>query len=203
MGHPEAEQALASGSPLKELVPMFSSRAEAYEYFAQHMTQRFASADAHCAHCGQPTEAKPFSFVWRANVHTARTVLLSFVFTTIALLGRTVVSHCIELQFATVHRLCPGCRRRHTLQRALAGLLYYIFFALLIVALLFTVPAVVMLFVAIFNDHGLIWGTLACTLTGLLVLGTLAAGFDWLRRWPIPRAARVVGQFPFALREVV
>jgi hypothetical protein len=201
--NPDADRAIENRRPLKELAPLFSSRVEACEYYAERATQRFFTAGPQCAHCDHPTDTEPLSFVWRANVHTAKTVAFSFFFTAIALLGHTIiVTKCIPVGFATQHRLCPRCRRNYRLRRFAAGFLHYVFFALLIAALLVTVPAVIMLFVAIFYAHEMLLATLAASVAGVVVLALITAGFELLRRWPIPTPLRRVGQFPFALEKV-
>lgn len=90
--NPEADHAILIERPLRELVPKFSSRAQAYEYFAENMSRRYSTAEPQCAHCGQTTDAKPLSFVWRTNVHTARTVAVSFFFSAISLLGQHIIT---------------------------------------------------------------------------------------------------------------
>src|SRR5258708_37628067 len=112
MINPHADNIIERGQPLKEVVPVFPTKIAAYEYFARSMTQRFASADSHCARCGRDCELPPLSFTWRANLHTTKTVLLSFLFSALALFAAHLYSRWVVVQFTTFHRLCSDCQRR-------------------------------------------------------------------------------------------
>jgi len=198
----DADTAIDNGKPLKELVPLFPSRVMAYAYYAQKMAERFLAAKPECADCGQPTNAEPLSFVWRATVHTAKTVGSSFFLTLILLMGGMVQvnqQNFVPVAFSTEHRLCPSCRQRYYLKRAAVGALHYLFFILLFVAFLITAIALVFFFVGLFYAHEMLLGVSSLLTGGLLVSGLLAVGYQKLQRWPIPSPLRRVGQLPFAL----
>src|SRR2546429_10033037 len=124
MSNLQADTMIESGQPLKEVVPIFPTKVAAYEYFARSMTQRFASAETCCAACGKLCEATPFAFTWRANLHTTKTVLLSFLFTALALFAHHLYSRWVVVEFTTFHRLCALCRRRHR-NRSIAVAAHY------------------------------------------------------------------------------
>lgn len=202
--YPAADLAIENGQPLKELVPLFPSRVIAYEYYAEKMAERFLMAKPECADCGQRTDVEPLSFVWRANVHTAKTVVAAFIQTLLSLLGgfvRVNAQDSFPVAFATHHRLCPGCRQRYHLKRATVGALHYLFFVLLFIAFLITALALLFFFVALFYAHELLLGVSGILLGGSLISVLLAIGHERLRRWPVPSTLRRVGQFPFALEK--
>jgi len=114
MSNLQADRIMSSGKPLKDSCSDVSAKTAAYEYFARSMTERFASADLNCAMCGQACEAASIAFTWRANLHTTKTVLVSFLFSALAILAHHLYSRWVVVEFTrTFHRLCPDCRRRH------------------------------------------------------------------------------------------
>ena len=199
MSNLQADRMIESGQPLKELVPIFPTKTAAYEYFARSMTQRFASAELVCAMCGQECEAPPIAFTWRANLHTAKTVLASFLFSALAILAHHLYSRWVVVEFTTFHRLCPHCSRRQRTRTVAVGILNKGLFSVLMLSLFLTVPLVIFLFVAIFAaPEGK-----RLMLTGSVVGATLVVlvvwGFEVCRKSLIPGSLRQIGRFPFFL----
>jgi uncharacterized membrane protein len=199
MSNSQADSMIESGQPLKELAMLFPARVAAYEYFAREMTQRFASAARSCATCGQQCEGQPLAFTWRANLHTTRTVLLSFMFTALAIFAHHLYSRWVVVEFTTFHRLCSRCRRRHRTRSIAVAVLHKVLFAILILLLLVTVPLVIFLFVAIFAAPDGTWMMVTGSALGLALLGVVAWGFEVCRRLLIPDSLRQIGRFPFFL----
>jgi hypothetical protein len=178
---------------------MFPTRIAAYEYFARSMTQRFASADRCCAGCGDPCEASPLAFTWRANLHTTKTVLLSFLLTALTIFAHHLYSHWVVIEFTTFHRLCSSCRRRHRTRSMALTIIHKVLFAVSILLLCLTVPLVIFLFVAIFAAPEGTWMILSGSVLGLALLGLVAWAFETCRRSAIPHSLSQIGQFPFFL----
>ncbi len=201
MANPQADSLIESGQPLKKVIPVFSTKVEAYEYFARSMTRRFASPEAHCAGCGRDCETPAVRFTWRANVHTAKTVLLSFLFTIALLVAGHVFSRCVVVEFTTVHRLCPACQRGNRRRRLAVGLAHKLLFATMMLLLFGTVPFLVFLVAVPFVAPETTWGFLAGAVSGVSLLALTVWGFEACRRWLIPRSLRQVGRFPFRLSD--
>jgi len=199
MSNLQADRIIESGKPLKELVPMFPAKTAAYEYFARSRTERFASADLNCAMCGQACEAPPIAFTWRANLHTTKTVLVSFLFSALAILAHHLYSRWVVVEFTTFHRLCPDCRRRHRARTVAVSVFHKVLFAVLILALFLTVPLVIFLFVAIFVAPEGKRLMLTGAVVGLTFIGMVVWGFEMCRRSLIPGSLRQIGRFPFSL----
>ena len=145
MSTPQADSLIESGQPLRSVASFFPTKVEAYEYFARSMTQRFASPDFHCAMCGRACEELPVSFRWRANLHTTKTVMLSFLITTVAIFAHHLYSRWVVVEFTTFHRLCPQCQHRQRIRSIVVSLLHKALFAVLVLLLCLTVPSVVFL----------------------------------------------------------
>jgi hypothetical protein len=199
MSNLQADRMIENGAPLKELVPLFPAKNSAYEYFARTMTERFASADAHCAGCGRECATAPIAFTWRANLHTAKTVLVSFLLSALAIFAHHLYARWVVVEFTTVHRLCPHCRRRHRVRTVAASILHNVLFALMMMLLLLTVPLVIFLFAAIFVAPEGRKLTFAGSVLGIAMLGLVAWGFELCRTSVIPGSLRKVGRFPFYL----
>src|SRR6266540_3508355 len=174
----QADTFIEVGRPLREVVPMFPSKTAAYEYFARSMTQRFASADLHCADCGQPCDAAPIGFTWRANVHTARTILVSFLLTAVSILAHHLYTRWVVVEFTTFHRMCAQCQSRHRMRGITGGVLQKVLFAVLMLLLFVTVPAVVFLVAMPFIAPKGIWLALVGTATGVGLLALVTWGFE-------------------------
>jgi hypothetical protein len=199
MTNEQAERIIENGRPLKELVPLFPDKIAAYKYFANSMTRRFASPDSHCAMCGRQCETPPVRFTWRANVHTTKTILLSFLLTTLALLAAHLYSRWVVIEFTTFHRLCPDCQHRHRVRSVVVGVIHKGLFAILMLSLFVTVPLVVFLLVIPFIAPEGIWPMLAGSVVGVGLLAHLVWGFETCRRSLIPHSLRQIGRFPFFL----
>jgi hypothetical protein len=199
MSNLQADSMFESGQPLKEVVTLFPTKIAAYEYFARNMTQRFASPDRSCASCGRQCEGQPLAFTWRANLHTTQTVLLSFLFTALAIFAHHLYSRWVVVEFTTFHRLCQSCRRRHRTRSIAVAVLHKVLFAVLMLLLFVTVPLVIFLFVAIVAAPEGTWMMLTGSVLGLALLGAVAWGFEACRRSLIPDSLRQIGQFPFFL----
>ena len=202
MTNPQADSMIESGQPLKELVPLFPTKSAAYEYFARSMTQRFASPDSHCAMCGRDCEAPPVGFTWRANVHTTKTVFLSFLFTSLALAAGHLYSRWVVIEFTTFHRLCPQCQRGHRSRSAVVEFLRYLLFIALMLLLFLTVPLIVFAFAVPFIGLDGAWWLLAGAVVGVGLLTLVVRGFEVCRRLLIPHSLRQIGRFPFMLHAV-
>ena len=199
MTNPQADSMIESGRPWNEVAPLFPTKIAAYEYFARSMTHRFASADSHCAMCGRQCDTVPVAFTWRANLHTTKTVLLSFLITAMAIFGNHIYSRWVVVQCTTFHRLCPDCRRRHRTRRLAAAVLHKLLFAVLILLVFLTVPSIIFLFVAIFAAPEVRWLMLGISFVGVALLGLVAWSFELCRRILIPGPLRQIGRFPFFL----
>jgi len=199
MTNPQADGMIESGRPWNEVAPLFPTKIAAYEYFAGSMSRRFASADSHCAMCRRQSDTVPIAFTWRANLHTTKTVLLSFLITAMAVFAHHLYSRCVVVQFTTLHRLCSDCRRRHRTRRLAAAFFQKLLFAALILLLFLTVPSIIFLFVAIFAAPEGKWLMLGISFAGVALLGLVAWGFELCRRFLIPGSLRRIGRFPFFL----
>jgi hypothetical protein len=199
MTNSQADSLIEKGRPLKELVPLFPDKVTAYEYFARGMTGRFASPDTYCAACGRTCDGPPMAFTWRANLHTAKTVIISFLFSALALFAAHLYSRWVVVQFTTFHQLCPECQRRHRIQSVIVGVLHKVLFAILMLLLFLTVPVIVFAFAVPFIAPEGIWVTLAGAVIGVGLLVLVAQGFEACRKSLIPKSLRQIGQFPFSL----
>jgi len=202
MSNLQADSAIESGKPLKEVVPMFPSKVAAYQYFANSMSKRFSFADTYCAKCGMPCKTPPLTFTWRANLHTTKTVLVSFLFTALAIFAHHLYSRWVVVEFATQHRLCPACQRDHRKRVFMVAILQKALFAVLILILFLTVPAVIFTFMAMFAAPEGTWLFLASSVIGLALLALVVWGFEGCRRFLIPHSLRQVGRFPFVLYRI-
>ena len=202
MTNPQADSMIESGRPLKEVVALFQTKIAAYEHFARSMTQRFALPDSHCIMCGRESDVPPVRFTWRANIHTTKTVVLSFLFTALALFAAHLYSRWVVIEFATFHRLCPQCQRRHRFRRIVVGILRNVLFAVLILALLLSVPAIIFTFAAPFIEPRGAWVMLAGAIVGVGLLALVISGFEKCRTSLIPRSVRQIGRFPFFLYDL-
>ena len=199
MPNPQADSMIESGRPWNEVIPLFPTKISAYEYFAGSMARRFASADSHCAACGRQCDTAPIAFTWRANLHTVKTVLVSFLITAITIFGTHLYSRWVVVEFTTFHRLCPACRRRHRIRGFAVALLQHLLFAALILLVILTVPSFIFLFLAIFAMPECRWQTFGISLIGVLLLGLVMWGFAMSKRFLIPESLRQIGRFPFFL----
>jgi len=197
--HPRADSMIENGRPWKDLFPFFPNKEAAYQYFAFYMSQRFNASAPYCAMCERPCDLPPKTFIWRANLHTKKTVLLSFIFSAIAVWTGGLYSRWIAVQFATVHCLCMDCQRRHHNRKVLAAVAHKILFAALILLLCLTVPLVVfsLAFIFIMPEGIKMFGLLSLIGAGLLLLVTW--GIDGCRRAIIPKSLHQIGRFPFFL----
>jgi hypothetical protein len=199
MTNPQADGMIESGQPLKDLVPIFPTKIAAYEYFARSMTRRFALPDSHCVMCGQDSDAPPVKFTWRANVHTTKTLLLSFLFTALALFAAHLYSRWVVIEFATFHRLCPDCQRRYRSRRIVVGITHKVLFALLMLLLFLTVPLIIFLVAMPFIAPEGARSFLAMSVVGVGLLAVVMWAFEGCRRSMIPHSLRKIGRFPFVL----
>jgi len=195
----QADKMIENGRPLKELARIFPAKTTACQYFARFMSERFASADSNCAMCGRPCETAPICFTWRANLHTTKTVLMSFLFITLAIFAHHLYSRWVVVEFTTFHRLCPQGRRRHRLRRMAVGFVQMVLFAVLMLLLFLTVPRVIFVFVAIFVAPEGRRLMLAGSLAGIALLGLVVWGFEICRTYLIPKSLHQIGRFPFFL----
>jgi hypothetical protein len=199
-----ADQLIDSGRPLKELVPTFPTKIEAYQYFAASMSQRFATPASRCAGCDRPCEEPPFNFIWRANLHTTKTVFWSFFWSATAILARRLYSQWLVVEFKTVHRFCLECQRRHRSRGIFIAIFEKLLFALLILLLFLTIPLAVFLFAMPFIAQkgemlkGVI-GFLVLSVIGIGLLALVARGFEICRKSLIPDSLRHIGRSPFFL----
>lgn len=201
-GHQQADSIIESGRPLNDLFSLFPTKIAAYEYFARSMSHHFSSPVACCAMCGQPCNLPPINFIWRANLHMAKTILLSFVFSVIALLAQHLYSRWVVVEFATVHRLCLKCQHHRRIRTVIVAVLHKALFAVLILLLILTVPMVVFLFAAFFVAHEGLVPLAIGLIFGLGLLGLVSWGFDVCRRAIIPKSLRQIGRSPFFLYEL-
>jgi ABC-type multidrug transport system permease subunit len=198
----QADSMIESGRPWNEVAPLFPTKIAAYEYFARSMTRRFASPDSHCAMCGRDSDAPPVRFTWRANVHTTKTVLLSFLFTAIALFAAHLYSRWVVVEFATFHRLCPDCQRRHRFRSIVIGITHKVLFALLMLLLFLTVPLIIFFVAMPFIAPEGTWRFLALSVIGVGLLALVMWAFEACRRSLIPHSLRQIGRFPFVLYDL-
>jgi hypothetical protein len=198
----QADNMIECGRPWKDLFLLFSSKRATYEYFAVNRSRRFKAPDTYCAACGQHCDTPPIKFIWRANLHTRKTILLSFVFTMIAVWAYSVYSRWVVVQFVTFHRLCLNCQRQHRNRRIISVVLNKILFSALILFVFLTVPATVFFIASIFviPEARILFAVGA--LIGIGLLGLVAWGFEMCRRAIIPQTLRQIGRFPFFLYEL-
>ena len=154
--------------------------------------------------CGRDSEAPPVSFTWRANVHTPKTVLLSVLFTALALLAAHLYSRWVVVEFTTFHRWCPDCQRRHRSRSIVVGAMHKVPFAVLMLLLFLTVPLVIFLFVMPFTAPEGTRLMLAGSVVGVGLLALVVWGFETCRRSLIPPSLRQIRRFaffPYGLRK--
>jgi hypothetical protein len=197
--NPQADSLIECGQPLKEMARLFPTKVEAYQYFASSMTRTWSSPDRHCCACGRACQEPPMRFTWRANLHTTKTVILSFLFTALALLAHHLYSRWIVVEFTTVHRMCLQCQRRRRIYVVFVAVLHKVLFAILILLLCLTVPAVVFLVAMPFLAPEGIRLFLPASIMGIGLIALVALGFEMCRRLLIPQPLRQVGRFPFFL----
>jgi hypothetical protein len=199
MTNTQTDNMIESGRPLKEIVPLFSDRIAAYQYFAGKMAKSFATPNSNCVECGRECDAPPVGFTWRANLHTTETIVLSFLFTILALFAAHLYSRWVVVEFTTFHRLCAQCQRRHRTRTIMVSFLRNVLFAALMLLLFLTVPVVVFLFAMPFIAPKAIWLPLVGAIIGIGLLIFVAQGFETCRKLLIPHSLRQVGRFPFYL----
>jgi hypothetical protein len=202
MSNPRADGLIESGRPLRELALAFPTKVSAYEYFAQSMTRRFASPDSHCVMCGQACEESPIGFTWRANLHTTKTVVLSFLITAVAVFAHHLYSRWVVVEFTTFHRLCPQCQRRHRTRGIVVSVWHKVLFAILVLLLCLTVPVVIFLAAMPFIAPEGIPVTLGLAVIGVGLLALVLLGFEACRKALIPHSLRQIGRFPFSIHAI-
>jgi hypothetical protein len=202
MNNHQADVLIESGRPLKELTPLFPSRILACEYFARSMSLRFNSPESCCVLCRQNCDLPPVAFIWRANLHNAKTILLSFLLTAVGIFASFVYSRWVVVEFTTFHRLCTSCQLRLRFRSTYIGVLQKALFAVLMLLLFLTVPVVIFFFVAIFGAPEGMRKTLAGGIIGMGFLVLVGWGFEACRKAMIPPSLRLIGRFPFFLRGI-
>jgi hypothetical protein len=201
MSNPAADKVIDSNMSLRWLAPLFPDRIAAYHYYARTMALRHGEADCLCGMCRRHCDTAPMRFTWRANLHTAKTVLISFLLSAFTLLFHHLHTRCVVVRFTTVHRLCRDCRSRLRRRRIAVVLFHNLLFAALILALI-VVMLLLFAVVASFWTREIRVVILAAFLGSLLVLGLVVWGFELNRRWLIPYYIRAIGRFPFFLEGV-
>jgi hypothetical protein len=199
VNNPQADSLIEKGRPLKELAELFPDKVSACEYFARSMSARFSSPEPRCVMCHRTCDEAPVRFNWRANLHNVKTILLSFLYTALAIFAHHLYSRWIVVEFTTVHRLCASCQRRHRHRRVFMAILQKFLFVALILLLILTVPLVIFFFVAMFAAPEGIRVMLAGAVTGLGLLVLVAWAFEGCRKRLIPSSLRGIGRFPFFL----
>jgi hypothetical protein len=194
-----ADNLIESKRPLREIAFAFGTKLEAYEYFAARTAQKYASAEKQCAECGKPCEDFPTLFTWQANVHTAKTVITSFLLSAVTIFAHHLSSRYITVKFSTVHCLCLQCHRKQRMKRRLLPIYHGLLFAMLMLFLFLTVPSFIFFFVALFAAPEGTWFMFAATVVGVALLTCIIWAFELCRRWLIPRTLRHVAPFPFSL----
>ena len=202
MNNHQADELIENGRPLKELTPLFPSRILACEYFARSVSRRFISPESCCVVCRQYCDVPPVAFTWRANLHNAKTILLSFLVTAVGIFASFLYSRWVVIEFTTFHRLCTSCQLRHRFRIAYIGVLQKALFAVLMLLLFLTVPSVIFFFVAIFVAPEVIRKMLTAAIIGMDFLGLVGWGFDACRKSMIPPSLRLIGRFPFFLHGI-
>ena len=165
---------------------MFPAKTAAYEYFAHSTSRRFAQADSLCVMCRRECETPPVKFLWRANVHTRKTVLWSFLLSITVLVTHHLYSSCVVVEFSTFHRLCVHCQRRHRWRSIQVAVLHKLLFTAMIVLLFLTVPLVVFLVAIPFIAPELVWRVSGVVLVGVAALATVIWGFEICRKLRFP-----------------
>lgn len=183
---------------------MFPNKIAACEYFASAMSKSFAVPDRGCAMCGRESDQPPFTFIWRANLHTSKTILISFVFSAMALAAHHIYSQWHVVEFATTHRLCAQCEARHRRRQLAVGLLRHVLFAVLMLLVFVGVPALIFSIAAPFIGLGLkgYFVLLGVVAAGLAVLALVLKGFEWCRTSLIPRSLLRIRRLPFVLHKL-
>jgi hypothetical protein len=199
MTNSQADILIERDRPIKELAPLFPSKIAACEYFGGYMTKRHAVPDSRCAMCSRECQTAPMNFIWRANLHTTMTVLMSLLFTALAVFAHHLYSRWIVVEFTTVHRLCAECQDRHKKRRIAMAVLGKVLFAVLMLPLFVTVPMFIFLLVIPFIAPEGFWKMFTGTIFGLALLALIILGFELSRRALIPNSLQHIGRFPFSL----
>ena len=126
-------------------------------------------------------------------------VILSFLITAMALFAHHIYSRCIVIEFATHHRLCGRCQRRHRTCCILVSILHKILFAALVLLLCLTVPAVVFGVAMPFIAREEAWLFPSISIIGVGLIAPVVWGFEACRKLIIPPSLRKIGRFPFFL----
>ncbi len=195
----QADRLIESGQPLKKIVPLLPTKIAPYQYFANSMSRRFALPDSRCAMCGRECNVAPVHCWWRANLHTTKTVVLSFLFSALALLGGHLYSRWVVVEFATLHRFCADCQRRYRLHTIVISVVRQVLLAILILVLLLTVPAIIFLLAVPFIAPKATWLMLAASVVGVGLLALVVWAFEKCRSSLIPNSLRQIGRLPFFL----
>jgi hypothetical protein len=198
----QADNMIENGRPWKDIFVLFPTKIIAYQYFAKHMSQRFGTPESFCAMCRQPCNAPPIQIAWKANLHPAKTVLLSFLLSAITVLASSLYSRWVVVGFVTVHRLCLPCQRRQRVRSIVIAILQKALFTALILLLFLTVPMVVFLFAVSFIAPKALIPLTVGLIAGLGLLAFITWGFNACRKAIIPQSLRQIGRFPFFLYEL-
>jgi hypothetical protein len=198
----QAESMIQNERAWNDLFRLFPTKLAAYEYFGRSMAQRFGSPTDFCVVCGRSCDAPPMKFVWRTNLHTAKTIFVSFIFSAVALFTQHLYSRWLVVKFATIHRLCLECQHRHRVRTIVIAVANKILFAALILLLVLTVPMAVFFIAAPFVVREALVPLAIGLFIGLGLLVLIAKGFEACRRAIIPQSLRQIGRFPFFLYEL-
>lgn len=200
MTQSDADSIIKNGGPLKELLPLFPSKTEAYVHYARTVAQHYASPGTNCVMCHQSCHEPVVSAAWEAKIHTSKTVLLSFMFSTLALVAGHLYTRWEAVRFVTYHRLCTTCQHLHKRRRNFLLVAENLLFACLIALLLLTVPSVIFLLVLPFIEPRTLFYLLPATVIGIGLLKFVIRGFEACRTSLIPPSIRIIGRSPFSLQ---
>ena len=193
----QATALIESGAPLREIAKRFTTRLDAYRYYAEKIQSRYTPAmavrESECASCKCATGSERRQIAWRATTHDKGTATTALI---LLLLGR-LTSRRIEVQFKTAHGYCTACARRLWWSLSLLRSAKSALFAILLVTLIATVPVVVLTVAVAFSARDLlptmsIWLAIGGGLTFLLY-----CGFKWLWTSAVPKHLQFIARFPF------
>jgi hypothetical protein len=197
------QRAIEARRPLSELALLFPNRLDALRYYADYMAQKFEHPrSTSCIMCGHTEAAHEEVYTWEAIVNTRVSIFWSFLVSAVTLLAYHFISWFYRVQFTTRHCFCESCSRMAARKRFLSSGLQFLFFAILITALLAVVPITVFLIAILFVAPELAPRAALLWLLALALLVWSVAGFTFCRRLAIPPTLSEVGRFPFTVKRV-
>jgi len=152
-----------------------------------------------CACCQEDNVTVSRIIRWEAIVHSRQTGS----FALLMLLFARITSNHVVVRFSTVHSFCKQCARTTWWRIQAAQGAKVLLFTLLFVALLFTVPMLILVVALFWTDHTFELPFTLALGCGIVITALIALSFRWVWHFPMRGRLTEIGQYPFAPVNIV